>query len=262
MKEWLHLKKAKKVLGLHSKPFAFEIVPAQNKLYKDTIVFVPFFFGKKENMKRHVEYVNELGFDAAIFTLTADPKYVLKKIPYDSELGWGLKHLWTREISEVLDRTSGRKILYTFSNPTSSALEAIQIRKAFDITALICDGGPFYNLVQCNWNYFTHEYPISFLPKKILANIIARSIWTPQHEAELFRDLSSLPKDFPVLSIRGWKDPLVPPSAIEKAFKPHSQLDLSVLNIPDGKHMDGLKLFSDLYKEKVTAFLYSVGEPI
>jgi hypothetical protein len=251
----LDIKRAKKILGFQTKPFKFEILKAPHKKFEETIVFVPFFFGKKEHMKRHSDFVNELGYDAAVFTLSVNKKFILKRIPYDHELGWGLKHVWTREISEVLDKIPGNKILFTFSNPTSSALEAARIRGHKDIKALICDGGPFYDLLKCNWNYFTYEYPIKSFPKKLIANIIARGIWTHQHEAEIYRDLSALPPKFPVLSIRGWKDPLVPPSAIEKAFRAHHHLDLDVLNLPEGRHLDGLKNYTDIYRPKVLEFL-------
>ncbi len=251
----LDIKRAKKILGLQPKPFKFEVIAAPEKKFEETIVFVPFFFGKKEHMKRHVEFVNELGYDAAVFTLSVHKKFILSKIPFDSELGWGLKHQWTREISEVLDKIPGNKIIFSFSNPTSSALEAMALRKVKDVRALICDGGPFYDLLKCNWNYFTYEYPMGNLPKKLAANFVARTIWTPKHEDELHRDLSALPARFPILSIRGWKDPLVPPSAIEKAFRAHSHLDLDVLNLPDGKHLDGLKNQAEIYRPKVLEFL-------
>ncbi len=251
----LDFKRAKKILGFQPKPVEFDIRAASTKKFEETIVFVPFFFGTKAHMLRHADFVNELGYDAAIFTLSFDKRYLIKKMPYDSELGWGLKHTWTREVSDVLDKIPGKKILFAFSNPSSSALEAIVHRQAKDVRALICDGGPFYDLIKCNWNYFTYEFPIPNISKKVALNAVARIFWTPQHEAELKRDLSALPPKFPILSIRGWKDPLVPPDAIEKAFAKHNQIDLDVLNLPDGKHMDGLKNHADLYRPKVLEFL-------
>lgn len=258
----IDLKRAKKVLGISPKPFPFSISPAPHKQFQETLVFVPFFFGKKEQMKRHIEFANNLGYDVASFTLSVHKNFIFNKIPYDINLGWGLKHIWSQEITEVLNKIPGSKIIYSFSNPTSSALEAMALRQVRDVRALVCDGGPFYDLLKCNWNYFTHERPVQGIFKKVAVNSIARIIWTRRHEYELYRDLKKLPDQFPVLSVRGWKDPLVPPSAIEKAFAPHKHLDLEVLNIPEGQHLDGLKNFPDIYQSKVSEFLENHSQKI
>lgn len=237
-----------------------EIVKASNKKYSETVVFVPFFFGKKQHMRRHAEFMAELGYDSVIFNLTYKWKNLIPKLRNSLTLGWGIKHVWTREITQILNSIPGDKIVFAFSNPSTAALEAIQLRKAKDIKAFICDGGPFYELIRCNWNYFEHEKPVDNPLKKIAFNMYARGIWTITHEKEISRDLSSLPADFPVLSIRGWQDPLVPPTCIEKAFNGHDQLDLEILNLPEGKHMDGLKKFPEVYKSRVADFLASVSK--
>ena len=237
-----------------------EWIKSPNKKFSETVVFVPFFFGKKQHMKRHAQFMSELGYDSVIFNLSYKIPRVLSRMKTSYKLGWGIKHVWTKEISQILDTISGDKIIYAFSNPTSAALEAIALRSAKDIKALICDGGPFYDLLKCNWNFFTHAKPQKNSFKKIAWNVYARTIWTIDHEKELYRDLNALPKDFPVLSIRGWQDLLVPPSAIEKAFQNHDQLDLEILNLPEGGHLDGLKNFPEIYRPRVTEFLESVSK--
>jgi hypothetical protein len=239
-----------------------ELLRATRKQFAETIVFVPFYFGKKENMKRHAQFANELGFDCVIFNLTSNLVFAISKFLPNILNGWGIKHLWTQEILKILDAVDGEKILFAFSNPSSSALEAAEIRKAKDIKAIICDGGPFYDLLMCNWNFFAKEFKIPTLPGKIAANAFARSIWSIEHEKELEKSLNSLPKKFPVMSIRGWQDHLVPPTAIEKAFHGHDQIDLEILNLPQGGHMDGLKKFPEVYKPRVEAFLKSVGTKV
>jgi hypothetical protein len=236
-----------------------EIVSAAHKRFPETVVFVPFFFGKKQHMKRHAEFMAELGYDSVIFNLSYKWKKIIPKLRFSLDLGWGIKHVWTREITKILDSIPGDKIVFAFSNPSTAALEAIRLRKARDVKAFICDGGPFYELLRCNWNYFEHEDPIDNPLKKIALNMYARGIWTVTHEKEISRDLSSLPQDFPILSIRGWQDPLVPPTCIEKAFQGHEQLDLEILNLPQGKHMDGLKNFPEVYKPRVADFLASIS---
>lgn len=235
-----------------------EIIKSPNKKYSETIVFVPFFFGKKQNMKRHAEFMAELGYDSVIFNLTYKWYSVLPKLKNSLKLGWGVKHLWAQEITKILDSIAGDKIIYSFSNPSAAALEAIHMRNAKDIKALICDGGPFYDLLKCNWNFFTHEKPKKGL-KRLGWNAYARGIWTIDHEKEIARDFEALPKNFPILSIRGWLDPLVPTSAIEKAFQGHNHLDLEILNLPEGQHLDGLKNFPETYKPRVADFLSSIS---
>jgi hypothetical protein len=100
------------------------------------------------------------------------------------------------------------------------------------------------------------------LPGKLIANAFGRSIWSIQHEKEITQHLKALPKHFPILSIRGWQDQLVPPSAIEKAFAGHDQIDLEILNLPQGDHMDGLKNFPEAYKPRVEEFLKNVATKI
>jgi len=237
-----------------------EYLKAQKKRFEEIIVFVPFYFGHKENMKRHAALVNEIGFDCVIFNLTMNTFKAGLQFPFNLRNGWGIKHLWAQEITKILDAFSGNKIIYSFSNPTSAALEAIELRQAKDIKALICDGGPFYDLLSCNWNFFTKESQIPTLPAKLFASFYGRIIWSIHHERELAKSFDSFPEKFPVLSIRGWQDALVPPTSIEKAFKKHPQLDLEILNLPQGGHMDGLKKFPEVYKPKVQNFLESVAK--
>jgi hypothetical protein len=236
-----------------------ELLKSAHKKFAETIIFVPFYFGKKAQLKRHAEFVNELGFDCVIFNLSSNLPLTIPKFLPNIKNGWGIKHLWTQEIIKILDAIPGNKIFYAFSNPSSSALEATEIRKAKDIKAIICDGGPFYDLLQCNWNFFSKEFKVPTIFGKIAANAFARSIWSVHHEKELKQSLDSLPAKFPLMSIRGWQDHLVPPTAIEKAFNGHTQIDLEILNLPQGGHMDGLKKFPTIYKPRVTDFLKSVG---
>jgi hypothetical protein len=239
-----------------------ELISAPNKKYSETVVFVPFYFGKKQHMRRHADFLAELGYDSVIFDLSYKWLKIIPKLRSSLKLGWGIKHVWTREITRVLDSVSGDKIVFAFSNPSTAALEAIQLRHAEDIKGFICDGGPFFDLLKCNWNFFENEVSITNPLKKLGWNAYARAVWTIDHEKEISRDLSALPKNFPVLSIRGWLDPLVPSTCIEKAFKGHNQLDLEILNLPQGRHMDGLKNFPELYKPRVADFLESLSTKV
>ena len=62
-----------------------EIFKAAQKRFEETIVFVPFYNGHKLAMKKHVEFVNRLGYDAVVFDLTwsfTKPISSLAYLPY------------------------------------------------------------------------------------------------------------------------------------------------------------------------------------
>src|SRR3989338_5268027 len=107
-----------------------EVIRSPNKKYSETVVFIPFYFGKKQHMRRHAEFMAELGYDSVIFNLSYKWLKVIPKLKSSLKLGWGIKHVWTKEITKVLDSIPGDKIIFAFSNPSTAALEAIQMRKA------------------------------------------------------------------------------------------------------------------------------------
>jgi len=233
---------------------AIQKYSAAEKKYAETIVFVHFFDGSPQLIKRHIQFVNDLGYDAYAYQVSFHIKNrpVKDFLPQHKRLGF--KNFWTKDLERVLEQVEGAKIIYAFSNPASAAFEAAAKGK-YNIKAIICDSGPFFDLFKCSRNlireYFKVKNPLLNIPSSIgLATVLA-----PLHETYINKDLASLPKNFPILSIRGWQDQLVPKDAIEKVFAKHSHLDLEVLNLPDAGHVNGLKDFADDYKPVVTDFL-------
>ncbi len=70
------------------------ILSSPNKKYEELIVFVHFFGGNKLSMRRHVDFVNELGFDALTFNLSFDQNFWLRKLPVSRTKRFGLRHIW------------------------------------------------------------------------------------------------------------------------------------------------------------------------
>ena len=230
--------------------------PARDKRYQETVVFVPYFGGSQRHIQRHIRLINELGFDAVGFDLSFRDRFVLKHIPISKTHDWGIMHLWADEIHYVLETIPGPKHIFSFSNPTASLLKAITlIKKRDDIKSLVCDGGPFQKLFQCVWNLAKHEYKIKSRFARLWLTSGMLMFWAPDHKKTLEKSVMSLPPGFPVLSIRAWKDELVPVDAIEKAFEPGVQLDLRTFELPEAHHLTGLKDAPKLYKEKVETFL-------
>jgi pimeloyl-ACP methyl ester carboxylesterase len=249
-------------------PFGAELVPSPNKRHSETVIFVPHFGGTKRSVWRHVSLMNELGYDVVRFNLVFNEPKAFMQLPIVWRsfgrgchgrccplIQFGARHAWANQITQLLNSIPGPKIVYSFSMPSSGALAAIAHREAKDIKAFICDGGPFLQLALCTWNLFTFEYEIKSCILRAIACAIAFLMFGPGLARELRALFKHLPANFPVLSIRGLADPLVDPSAITKVFAKQNRLKLTVVNLPQGRHLDGLKNFTTEYRQQVTHFL-------
>jgi pimeloyl-ACP methyl ester carboxylesterase len=232
--------------------------PAVEKKYEETIIFVHFFDGSQRLIRKHIELVNELGFDAYAYDVTFHlrRRSLRSLLPRDKRIG--LKNFWTDDVEYVLDQVPGPKIIFAFSNPASAAIEATarRFRQGItDVRGIICDSGPFVELVSSAFNlariHMGLKNPLLNIPVGLAFSVAL----SPNHANNLHEDLEIFPADFPILSIRGWQDKLVPIRTIEKVFEPHSQLDVSSLVLPEAGHIKGLKDFPELYKPAVEKFL-------
>lgn len=239
-------------------PFAGEYLAASERRFEAVILMVPFFKARKVHLKRHMLFLNELGFDALVFDLYPPPKKWTDPL-LASNGKIGLKALWADQIEKLLNEIPGKKIVYSFSNPSAAAIQAIARRKSWDVLGLVCDGGPSIDLYQSMINYYTTEEPISFGPEKTLKALLTCGIWSPRFLWDLQEDVKALKKDFPVLSIRGWKDPLIPVHHIDPVFELNPTLHLEKLSLPEAGHLNGLRDFPQLYKPAVEKFLLSLG---
>jgi pimeloyl-ACP methyl ester carboxylesterase len=237
------------------------VLPAATKRFRETIVFVHHFGGSQRTVLRHVKLANMLGFDAVRFNLVFNELNIGQPFPITSNLKFGASQVWTDQIESILNAIPGRKILYTFSMPSVGALGAIAHRKASDIAGWVCDGGPFLQVLRCSWNLLAHEYKIDNLILRGLYTGAVYLLFGTGTEITVPLWCAALPQKFPVLSIRGEKDPLVPVSAIEDVFAFAPQIELQRLSLPEGGHLDGLKKFPSLYEAPVRAFLTRIGTP-
>lgn len=247
--------------ALKKLPFEGEYISAKNKKYREVVLLVPFFGARKPQMKRHVEFVNELGFDCVIYNLKKRPNSIGESY-FSSQSLFGMKHIWADQIEKLLNEISGNKIVFAFSNPSASAIEAISRRNATDIKGLICDSGPSGELWKSILNYFTHEKPIHFLPLRLAATTYSTLTWNLQFLTAVSQDLEKIPSHFRILSIRGWKDKLISPNQIDKIFEPHPHLDWQKLGLPQAGHLNGLRDFRADYEPAVRQFLDSIATQI
>lgn len=239
-------------------PFEGQLYPAVKRKFSPLIFFVHFYQGDKRRLLRHIRLVNSLGFDAFAFNLKENPKHIWN-YTFNSQMKFGLKHMYAEQITELLNLLPGKKIIFSFSNPSASAIEAIAFRNHFDILGLICDSGPSAKFKNSSWNLFRHEKHYHFA-KTLVASQILSYLWSPLLHNDIHQDLLKFPADFPILSLQGEKDLLIPPDHIEAAFTPHKQLDYKKFVIKNCGHLLGLRDFPDVYKPVVKDFLFKISE--
>ena len=210
------------------------------------VVFVHFFGGHQRILKRHIQLVNDLGYDAFAFNM-----------PARLDLGWrllfsskfGLKHLYSRMLDFYLDQIDGKKIIFSFSNPSASAIESIANRDSKDIQALICDSGPSGKFMQSAWNLAMQQQKNPYLM------IFFSFFWSFKFHLDLGGQLASLPLGFPILSIQPMKDPVIPPDHIQKVFKPDQLTGLKIYQPIEAGHLNALKINPEEYRKHLQDFL-------
>jgi pimeloyl-ACP methyl ester carboxylesterase len=243
-------------------PFEGELHRSEKRRHAETVVFIHHYGGSKKTVLRHVRVVNDLGFDAVAFNLFHFEIGKAPKLPITADLKFGTRYLWAQQIEAILNSVPGKKIVYSFSMPSISAVDAISRRQGGDVAALICDGGPFLDLPACTWNLYTHEYVVKSRILRGVFTAAGLAMFGLGVKADLPGQFRKIPAGFPVLSIQGAHDPLVPRSAIEEFFSYGKHLELEEYIIPDGVHLDGLKRAPEEYVAMVRSFLGKVGTPI
>lgn len=239
-----------------------EIYKASNKKFEALIFFVHFFKGHKKALKRHIKFVNELGYDAYAFNLKDDVSqhYML---PYSHiSKKFGLKHALADQIEEHLDllKNYNQKIMFAFSNVSACAFEVMARRPDIYFNGLICDSGPTLHFLDSAYKLYKHAEPIKFLPARLLATPFLSYGWSPHLHKDIHSDLKKLPQNFHVLSIRGWKDLLITPKGIDEVFAPCTNLIWQKLSLPEAAHLTGLRDFPNDYKPAVEEFLKSLSK--
>lgn len=239
-------------------PLNGEFFFSKNKQFKELIFFIHFYDGSKRNLLRHIRLVNEWGFDAFAFNLEGTHKNVFNLKMVNPHHKFGMKHMYASQIEALLNLIPQTKIVFSFSNPSASAIEAMSRRHCSDIKALVCDSGPSDEFVYSAYQLFEHQYHKGFLMRALLTPLMSLG-WSLRLHKDVHEDLAKFPEGFPVLSIAGGKDPLIPPPHLEKVFKPHPQLDWTSATLPEAGHLNGLRDFKVEYTERLLPFLKKVG---
>ncbi|MCB0368686.1 MAG: hypothetical protein KDD45_04370, partial [Bdellovibrionales bacterium] len=104
-------------------PYQAKRYLSKHKTFSEIIVFVHFYEGSAALIKRHVQLVNSMGFDAVAFDLL--PSSSILRNPLSKRKYLGIKHIWADQIESILNAIPEKKILFSFSNPSASAIEAL-----------------------------------------------------------------------------------------------------------------------------------------
>ncbi len=250
-------------------PDGGELFLSKDKKYDTLIFFVHFFKGHKKALKRHIEHVNQLGFDAYGFNLKDSAKKQAF-LPYSHRSKkFGMKHALADQIEEHFNLLGQykTKIIFSFSNVSGSAMEFmarhfveknIRTLKQSDILAMICDSGPGADFIYACFQLAEHQFGVKFTPTKAALTPIIALGWSPSFHKDVRSDLEKFPEGFPILSIRGWKDPMLSPKSIDQVFEPHKHIRWKKLSLPQAAHLNGLRDFPSEYIPAVDSFLCSL----
>lgn len=257
------VQKAERARFVEGLPFEGEFFLTRNKKFQELIFFVHFYEGSKKQLLRHIRLVNSLGFDAFAFQLTGT-LHEFKKLhfPISPQGKFGTKHIYADQIEHLLNLIPGNKIIFSFSNPSASAIEAMARRGCSDTVALVCDSGPTARFLPSAQKLFLHNYRIKpWALTWALAPFLSAG-WSPFLHKDLVTHLKSFPEGFKILSIRGWKDELIPPRHIDEVFEPHTHLHWNKLSLPEAAHLTGLRDFKAEYVPGVEKFLTNVATSV
>jgi len=243
-------------------PYQAEWNLAKEKKFEETIIFVHHFGGDKRSVLRHARLLNEMGFDCVRFNLKFNKTEAPHRIPLSGDFKIGLRRSWSDQIQDLLNLISGKKIIYSFSMPGAAAIQAISQRHAYQVSGLVCDGGPFLQVISSTWRLYEKAYKIENIILRGILTALSLTMWGTNFKGEMKTYFSLIPAGFKILSIRSGKDHLVPPSAIDELFRLAENLNVEVLFLPEADHLEGLKKFANIYTPRVQAFLTSIATPI
>ena len=232
-----------------------------NKTQDPLIVLLHCLGGMPEQLKYHINFLNEAGFDVYTYpAFLSGQDHWRSFLKNTQELKSSVMEIWTQELKHHLDQlgTGRSKIIFSFSLPSAAVFLASAQRK--DIPAIICDGGPFIQIPSISWRYLTHYQKIKNLFLKIyLTGVMAQAFQVFSIKKNLQKALHQFPRKYPVLNFRALQDQQVPSWCIHDTLKPAQQINLQVCHLKSADHLEGLKKEPELYIKTTLEFLKQVS---
>lgn len=240
-------------------PHEGEMFEPSNQKFEEVVIFVHYYGGHKKNLKKHIQFVNDLGFRAFVFNLFPQPfkgsSSILKNPRfYFSRLG----QRWIQEISEVVKLIPDKKIFFCFSFSCNTI--SLLLPKISQVQAVVFDGGPFAQPFKNSWLYLSHQERVHNIFLRFLTVFFWILLFGLLNlKSKIKKSLSQLPQGFPVLSFQGLSDKLVPPSSIQNILHPQTHLNLTEVQLEKTQHLQGIKSQSDVYQNHLKNFLLKVA---
>jgi len=245
-----------KTKQIESLPHNGQVHEPPEKLSPVVFILVHHYGGNNRTLYRHIKLVNSLGFTAVSFELGGAHNQELFLPPISKRKQWGMRHIWADKIEDILKLVSGKKVIFTLSNPSFSVLEAVYRIKGKDIKAIVCDGGPFFDIYKCYWNLFTHAFKYNIVMRS-LQLVLGAIYWNPLgYKAHAKKYINSFDQKIPLLSIRAENDILVPVESIDKCLATYNPDMITRVLVKDTGHLMGIKNEKELYLESVVSFLH------
>ena len=261
--------------------------PAKNQKHKLLVVMLHCLGGHTKQLKRHIAFLNSAGFSVSTYlafghsrggrgelqSFDSLPEATSLKQKHSQQTEFSVRsfvsalknkkevlEIWREELNQHLKGLpKGPKVIFSLSLPSVSALLSISYRK--DIKALICDGGPFLHFPVCVYRLFSCYYKIPSLWLKLYLSMqmmwCFRSLLWGRVTKKIF-----LPKNFPILSLRGAKDQQVHPADIHLFLKKIKVTKPQVCLLKHSDHLKGLKTEPKLYTQTVLSFLYKINQDL
>ncbi len=244
-------------------PYDGELFLPQEQKFKEVIIFTHHYGGHKKQLRRHIHFVNQIGFKAFAFNLFPQPfhgSFELLKQPrfYLSPL----QVQWEKQISDILKFFHNEpKVFFSFSFSCNVISQIIS--KVPNVRAVIFDGGPFAQLFQNPWKYLSYQEVISNPILRALA-IIPWNFFCGSYllKFKIHRSMKKWSKNFPVLSYQAVQDKLVSPEAINTLLKKHTHLKTQVVTLAQVQHLQGMKFQTEEYQRTLKDFLTQNTTPI
>lgn len=235
---------------------------SSKKRYNTLIVLVHHLGGVPEQLKNHIFFLNQNGFDVYSYSAFLSGKSHWKDfLPIIKKIKEGVVKIWSKELEEVLNQFKEDKIIFSFSFPSLAALLTTSKRK--DVKALICDGGPFSYLLLSVWRFFTYYHPIhNIFLKTYLTSQMYLGFKPSSIKKSIKKQLPHLPKNLPILSLQSIKDQQIPPSYINSFLSKITHINLSVCQLKHSDHLQGLKTEREFYIKNTLDFLKNINNQL
>lgn len=225
------------------------------------IVMVHNFAGTEDNFPKHIQLLNDMGYDVVTFDLSwhkhGGPKLFTNFV----------RREWSKEVKQAITEVLKERsvIAFGFSGPSFCVIDAVSdiVQKNPEaIKGMIFDSGPFEHHAECVKNMLELHFKIKskIMLKAILTTLVLA--WEPlpsETNKRKFGRLFKAKPRMPILSLQPRLDRVVPIEYIQECFEKAQPQNYTEVVFEKGGHLTSLKEEPDKYKEALQKFLFALG---